>query len=77
MHFLVCVASRRQWVSHCEKAEPSHFLPLEQQQPVLRVQSPALLKYIKHSESLGVLPFFLSPPCVSYDKDKIKLFSEG
>lgn len=63
--FQVCLTSCRQWVSHCEEAEPGHFLLLEQQQPVRRAPSPAQLKYITHSGSLGVLPLFL--PC------KIKL----
>lgn len=63
--FQVCLASSRQWVSHCEKVEPSHFLLWEQQQPVRRAPSPALPKYIMHSGSLGFLPlsFFLASSC--------------
>lgn len=60
--FQVCLVSRRQWVSHCEEVEPSHFLLLEQQQPVLRAQSPALLKHTIHSGNLGFLPLLSSFP---------------
>lgn len=77
--FQVCLASRRQWVSHCEEVEPSHFLLLEQQQPVLRAPSPALLKYVMLSGSLGfyLLCFFFLSPRVAHDKDRIRLFSGG
>lgn len=67
--FQVCLASCRQWVSHCEEVEPSHFLLLEQQQPARSAQSPAWLKYIMHSGSLGFLPLFLSfPPCSKWQR---------
>ena len=75
--FQVCLASRWQLVSHCEEAEPSYFLPWEEQQPVWRAQSPVLPKYLMHSGALGVLPLFLSSLLVPYDKDRIILLSRG
>lgn len=71
--FQVCLASCRQWVSHCEEVEASHFLLLEQQQPVQSALSSAPLKYIMHSGSLGFSPRFLPSLHVPYDKVKIRV----
>lgn len=74
--FQVCLASCRQWVSHCEEVEPSHFLLWEQQQARSESSEPQLKpKYIMHSGSLGFLPLFL--PLLLAPYDRIRLFSVG